>query len=31
MPTYIAFGDWTEQGIRAISDSPPARRGKAGA
>ena len=22
MPTYIAFGDWTEQGMRAISDSP---------
>jgi uncharacterized protein with GYD domain len=22
MPTYIAFGGWTEQGVRAISDSP---------
>ena len=22
MPTYIAFGDWTDQGARAIRDSP---------
>src|SRR5215218_5828058 len=22
MPTYIAFGAWTEQGMRAIGDSP---------
>jgi uncharacterized protein with GYD domain len=22
MPTYIAFGDWTDQGARAIADSP---------
>ena len=22
MPTYIAFGDWTEQCMRAINDSP---------
>ena len=22
MPTYIAFGDWTEQGMKAIGDSP---------
>ena len=22
MPAYIAFGDWTEQGARAIAESP---------
>ena len=22
MPTYIAFGDWTDQGVRAIAESP---------
>ena len=22
MPTYIAFGNWTDQGARAIADSP---------
>lgn len=22
MPTYIAFGEWTEQGMRAVADSP---------
>ena len=22
MPAYIAFGNWTEQGMRAIGDSP---------
>jgi uncharacterized protein with GYD domain len=22
MPTYIAFGDWTDQGLRAIGESP---------
>lgn len=22
MPTFIAFGAWTEQGVRAIGDSP---------
>ncbi len=22
MPTYIAFGDWTDQGARAIRESP---------
>jgi uncharacterized protein with GYD domain len=22
MPTYIAFGDWTDQGMKAIADSP---------
>ena len=22
MPTYIAFGDWTDQGARAVRDSP---------
>jgi uncharacterized protein with GYD domain len=22
MPTYIAFGNWTEQGARTIADSP---------
>jgi uncharacterized protein with GYD domain len=22
MPTYIALGSWTEQGVRAIADSP---------
>ena len=22
MPTYIAFGNWTEQGIRAVGESP---------
>jgi uncharacterized protein with GYD domain len=22
MPTYIAFGDWTDQGVRAVRESP---------
>ena len=22
MPTYIAFGNWTDQGVRAIAESP---------
>ena len=22
MPTYIAFGDWTDQGARAVRESP---------